>query len=236
MLDERVALLVLHVVRLLIRHGADRLEALLHVALAGEAVEREVRRVALDAGARLRLLRHAARLLLVEERERVAAAIAVVDREGVAGEDALEPRVALELLLGEAAVARAEAASAERRRRRQRRPFIGLVLARPVAAPHRRVERRLRHLGDAHERLPRLGLALEDVREEGEQHDRQAGGGRDAEREHDPGATRARRRVLVHGGFPFSGGRMRGDRVSRPNGPRARGSGGSRAPPRSRSR
>ena len=77
--------------------------------------------MALQARAGLLLLGHAARLLLVEERVGVAAPVAVVDGEGVAGEDAPEPRIPVELLLGRAGVAGAEAAPAVLRRRRQRR-------------------------------------------------------------------------------------------------------------------
>ena len=50
-LDQELALVVLHVVRLLVGHGVDLLEALRDVALADETVESQVRRVTLQAGA-----------------------------------------------------------------------------------------------------------------------------------------------------------------------------------------
>jgi hypothetical protein len=75
--------------------------------------------VALQARAGLLLLGHAARLLLIEECVRVAAPIAIIDGKGVAGEDAPEPRVAVDLLLRGAGVAGAEAAPAVLRRRGQ---------------------------------------------------------------------------------------------------------------------
>ena len=105
----------------LVRHAGDRSKPFCDVALADEAVQGEDRRVALQARAGLLLLGHAARLLLIEERVGVAAPVAVVDGKGVAGEDAPEPRVAVELLLRGAGVARAEAAPAVLGRRRQRR-------------------------------------------------------------------------------------------------------------------
>ena len=111
MLDEKLALVVLQVARLGVRHARHLLEALLDVALADEAVEGEVRRVALEARAGLLLLRHAPGLLLVEEHVDVPAPVAVVERERVAGEDALQPGLPVELLLGQPAVARAEPAA-----------------------------------------------------------------------------------------------------------------------------
>ncbi len=119
MLEQRLALVVRHAVRLFVRHAGHLLEALRDVTLADEAVQGEVRGVALDARARLLLLGHTARLLLIEERVRVAPAVAVVDGKGVAGEDASEPRLPVELLLRGSAVAGAEASAAVLRRGRQ---------------------------------------------------------------------------------------------------------------------
>ena len=74
---------------LLQRHGADRLEALHHVAAARLAVGRDDRGVAVQAGARLLELLDALGVVLVLEHEGVAAALAVVHAERIAGEDAL---------------------------------------------------------------------------------------------------------------------------------------------------
>ena len=169
MLDERLLFVVLHIARVAVRHPGDLLEALADVALAGEAIEREVGRVTLDARAGLLLLGHPPRRFLVEERVGVTAPVAVIERERVAREDALEPGIAAELLLGGPAVARPEPASTVFRRRRQRGLQIGVVLHRPVLAPHPRVERVLGHVDEPNERLPRFLLALEDVRQEREQ-------------------------------------------------------------------
>jgi hypothetical protein len=65
--------------------------------------------MALQARARLLLIGHAAGLLLIEERVSVAAAVAIVEGEGVPGEDAPEPLLSVELLLRRAGVARPEA-------------------------------------------------------------------------------------------------------------------------------
>src|SRR5215510_10075911 len=105
MLDEKLSLFVLRLARLPERHARDLLEPLLHVALADEPVEGEVRGVAVQAGPRLLALGHAPGLLLVEERVVMAAPVAVVEREGVTREDALEPGIALELLLGWSGIA-----------------------------------------------------------------------------------------------------------------------------------
>jgi len=112
MLDEGLALVVLHLSGVAVRHSRDLLEALLDVALPGEAIEREVGGVALDARPGLLLLGHPPRRFLVEQRVGVAAPIAIVEGERVPREDSLEPGIAAELLLGRPAVAGADAASA----------------------------------------------------------------------------------------------------------------------------
>src|SRR5262249_56975116 len=99
-LDERQPLVVLHVASRLIGHAGHDLESLHDVALAHEAIESEVRGVALNAGAWLPLLGHPPGLLLIEEGEGVATAVAGGGGEGVAGEDGLGPRLAVELLRG----------------------------------------------------------------------------------------------------------------------------------------
>ncbi len=79
-----------------VRHRPEHREALEHVARAEPAVGRDHGRVAVQAVAGLRTLGHALRLLLVGEHVGVAAPVAVVDRERVAGEQALEPRIAFD--------------------------------------------------------------------------------------------------------------------------------------------
>src|SRR5262249_40527000 len=64
---------------------------------------------------------------------------------------------------------RSETAPTVLRRRRQRRLQIRVVLKRPVLGPDFRVRGVLGHLDHPDEGLPRLLLALEDVREEREQ-------------------------------------------------------------------
>ena len=134
-LNQELALVVLRVPRLRVWHAGHLLEAGGDIALADEAIQGEVRRVALQARAGLLLLGHAARLLLVEEGVGVAAPIAIVDGKGVAGEDAPEPLLAVELLLRGAGVAGAEAAPAVLGRRGQRRLEVAVVLSGPVLAP-----------------------------------------------------------------------------------------------------
>src|SRR5262245_19001039 len=100
MLDEHLPLVVLHAPRLGVGHARDQLEPLLHVALAREAVEGKVGGVTLQTRAGLLPLGHPPRLLLMEERVGVTAAIPRVDGESIAGEDAPEPWLLVELLLG----------------------------------------------------------------------------------------------------------------------------------------
>src|SRR5262245_50132748 len=169
MLDEKLSLFVLRLARLPERHARDLLEPLLHVALADEPVEGEVRGVAVQAGPRLLALGHAPGLLLVEERVVMAAPVAVVEREGVTREDALEPGIALELLLGWSGIAPPDTSPPVLRRRRQRRLQVRVVLEGPVLGPDLRIRGVLGHLDHPDEGLPGLLLALEDVREEREQ-------------------------------------------------------------------
>jgi hypothetical protein len=79
-LDQELALVVLRVPRLRVWHAGYLLEAGGDIALADEAVQGEVRCVALQARAGLLLLGHAARLLLIEEGVGVTAPIAIVYR------------------------------------------------------------------------------------------------------------------------------------------------------------
>ena len=82
------------------------------VAVAEPAVGRDHRGVAVQARARLRALGDALGLLLVVEHVGVAAALAEVERERVAGEHALQPRVRLEPLTSRQRLAAAVAACA----------------------------------------------------------------------------------------------------------------------------
>src|SRR5262245_60500592 len=117
--------------------------------------------MALEARAGLLLFRHAPGLLLIEESVEVPAPVAVVQRERVAGEDSLEPGVPVELLLGRAAVARAQAPATVLGGRRERGPEVGVVLERPVLAPHLRVHGVLGHFDQPDEGLSGLLLPLE---------------------------------------------------------------------------
>src|SRR5206468_1295810 len=107
-LDERLPAIVLQIAGLAVGHGRDPLEPILDVALADEPIESEVRGVTLQARAGLLALCHAPGLFLIEQRVEVAAPVAVVERESVAREDPLEPRIAVELLRRWTAIARAE--------------------------------------------------------------------------------------------------------------------------------
>ena len=78
MLDERLPFVVLQLAGLAIRHSRDLLEALLDVSLPHEAIEGEVRGVALQAGSGLLPLGHAPGFFLVEEGIQVAAPVTVV--------------------------------------------------------------------------------------------------------------------------------------------------------------
>src|SRR5439155_22402871 len=155
-LDQRLALVVLHVPGFLVRHAGNQHEAFRHVTLAGEAVQRQVRGVTLQAGARLLPLRHPAGLLLVEEGVGVAAAVSIVDGERVTGEDPPEPRLLVELLLGEATIARAESPATVPGRRRKRRLEVSVVLERPVLSPYLWVRGLFAHLDQPDEGLPGL--------------------------------------------------------------------------------
>ena len=112
--------------------------------------------------------------LLVGEHERVAAAVAVVDREEVPGEDALQPRVALRLLRRQLALGGA-AGAAVLRARRLGGALVVVELARPVLAPLRRVGVVLGDLDELHVGVLRLALALADVHEQRGDADRHEG-------------------------------------------------------------
>ena len=156
-------------VRFAIRQLAERLEPLEHVAAAQSAIRRNHRGVALQAGAGLRPLGDALGLLLVLEHVRVAATVAIVDRERVAGEHARQPGKRRGFLC------RQRFRPAESRLRRLRGALVVVVLARPVHAPGRRVGRLLADLDQTDVRIARLLLALEDRRQQcGDQEHRQS--------------------------------------------------------------
>src|SRR5215467_6266228 len=194
MLDEDLPLLVLHGSRLGVGHARDQLEAFLHVALAREAVERKVGGVTLQTRPRLLPLGHPPRLLLVEERVGVTAAIPIVDRESIAGEDAPEPWLLVELLLSGPPVAGSRPPAPIHGRRRQRRLEVGVVFKGPVLPPRLRIRRLFRHLDHPDEGLTRLLLALEDVGKEGQEEDGESAHGREGEDDGQP-ASRARRSI-----------------------------------------
>src|SRR6185312_8229017 len=131
MLDEGLARPITHAASLLVRHAGHLLEPFGDVAVTGEAIERQVGRVAVQTGAGLLALGHPPGLLLVEERIEMAPAVTIVEREGVAGEDALEPRIAVELLGGGATVAGSRSAAAVLGGGGQRGLQIAVVLVGP---------------------------------------------------------------------------------------------------------
>src|SRR6185436_18920456 len=115
-------------------------------------------------------------------------AVTIVEREGVAGEDALEPRIAVELLGGGATVAGSRSAAAVLGGGGQRGLQIAVVLVGPVLRPHLRINRLLGDLGHPHEGLASFLLALEDVREQGEQQHGEPRHAQKAQRDHQPPA------------------------------------------------
>src|SRR6185369_4654856 len=116
---------------------------------------------------------------------------------GVAGEDAPEPGVAVDLLLRGAGVAGAEAAPAVLGRRGQGRLEVAVVLSGPVLAPDLRVHRVLGHLDQAHERLASLLLALEDVGQKGQEQDGETRHAQEAQ-DQPPGPRRCRPNAFTH--------------------------------------
>jgi hypothetical protein len=118
--------------------------------------------MAVQAGAGLRL-RDALGVLLVDQHVGVAAPVAVVERERVAEEHALEPRVALDLLLGQRLTA---AVPAEAGAGGLGGEVVAVELLRPVHAPQRRVGRVLGDLDHPEVGCLRLALALEDVHQQ----------------------------------------------------------------------
>jgi hypothetical protein len=155
--NQPLALGVFLVMGLLVGHGAGFDKPGLDVAAAEVAIKRQDRGVAVQAGAGLLHLVDALGLLLVREHVGVPALLAVVEAEGVAGEDALEARVSLELG-GRQPVAAAEFAALV-----VGGPQVAVVLAREVAAPDRRVHRVLGEVGEFEILFARLALALHDV-------------------------------------------------------------------------
>ena len=160
-----------------VAHLADLLEPLLDLLGLGRLrggflpelpVERHDRGVAVEAVARLLALglHVALRVLLVEQHERVAAAVAVVDREEVAREDPRQPRVPRGFL-GRHEAFRPAPASAVLRVCRLGGALVPVVLAGPVRAPLGRIDVVLRHLGEPDGGVPGLLLPLGDVDEQG---------------------------------------------------------------------
>src|SRR6478736_4022831 len=103
-------------------------------------------------------------MLLIVQHVGVPAAIAVVDRERIAQEDALQPRIALDLFFrhGLAALVAAEA-----RLGGERRALVAVVLRGPVLPPLGRIRIVFTDLDHAHVRTALLGFALEDIGEQG---------------------------------------------------------------------
>ena len=139
----------------LVEHGADLLIALLvglvqtlhRIAVPELAIQRHDRGVAVQTGARLRF-REALRRLLILQHVGVAASVSVVDGERVAEEHALEPGIALDLLLWHGLV---PAMPAEACFRRPGRALVAVVLGGPVLAPDGRIGRVVIDLDHPHE-------------------------------------------------------------------------------------
>ena len=130
--------------------------------------------------ARARLLRHllALGVDLVLEHVGVAALLAEVLAERVAGPDRLQPRILVQPRLRHhrpridgGRRPRHRFAAAEARPHLIDGPAIAVVLRGEVAAPHRRVDRLVVQLDDAEERVPRFLLVLEDRDEDADDGD-----------------------------------------------------------------
>ena len=89
---------VQHLVEFLVRELVARLEALLRVPVAQLPLHRHDGGVAMHARTRLRL-GLTLRLFLVRKHVGMAAAVAVIDREGIAEEHFFQPRITLYLLV-----------------------------------------------------------------------------------------------------------------------------------------
>src|SRR4051794_25772989 len=120
-------------VRLAVRQLRHRLEALEDIAAAEATVGRNDGRVALDARAGLLALRYPPGLLLVLQHVGVAAAITVVDGEGVSREEPGKPGIDGRFLWGQR-LRSAEACLAD-----FGRALVVIVLTGPVDSPGRRV-------------------------------------------------------------------------------------------------
>ena len=89
--NQLISFFVGNVVGLLIRHGADFLKAFHDIAFADVAIGWNDRTVAVEAGAGLGFFRHPLGVFLIEKHVGVAAAVAIVDGKGIAGEHARQP-------------------------------------------------------------------------------------------------------------------------------------------------
>jgi hypothetical protein len=100
------------------------------------------------------LLLDALGVILVVQHVGMAAGLAVVEREGIAGPHGSEPRIGIEFLLGNgiaAAVARPLIIHSA---------HVAVVLSRPVLPPDGRVDRVFAHFDHALKRHARFALAL----------------------------------------------------------------------------
>ncbi len=162
--------------RFLERHGADGFKTFLDVAVAGFAPDLGHGGVAMQARSGLGLFLGALGLVLVLERIGVAAFLAIVEGEGVAGENGFETRVLVQF--GErfrAAVSRAGLGSGDRGELKT------VVLAREVLAPFGWFERVLGEVRDGNVVQPRFLLAGKDVdQQQRDEHRGQRGDGGDS--------------------------------------------------------
>ncbi len=203
---------------LAVRPRAELFEAAdhgLHVELRGEcsivmraaerlapdlAVEHVRRSVAMQTGARLRLLRDALGDPLIVQHVRMAPRLAVIEAERVPRIQAPKPRMLIELRFGQRAAAPVEAIA--------RGLLVRLVVVRKVGAPRPRIRAELVDLGQPEVRRARFLLALQHAHE----HPRYEADGDRARDEHEHSARGAPRTLDSRRGERtpgFSGGHGR---------------------------
>jgi hypothetical protein len=183
-------------------HVVDGVEALPHVAVAHLPVRHHHRGVAVQARAGLLHDLLPLGVGLVEEHVRVAALLAEVLGERVARPHDLQARVFLEPRLGHDRAGirlrrrvRDGLAAAEARAHLVDGAHVAVELHREVLSPLHGIDRVLVQRHDAVERVPGLGLALEDVHQQRGQAD---GNGR-----RDDGGQREEHRHALPGRFRF---------------------------------
>src|SRR6202142_323909 len=172
--------------RLRKRHGGDGLETLHDVTPARLAVCRQNRAVALQAATGLRPLSRTARVVLIDERPGVPAGLVVFERESESGENALQPRVALQVGERDASAVLSSLHLAV--------ALEAVELPRKVAAPDSGVHR---VFGDRDHRDVRLAPLPLPILYVHEHHGDQEGSGRDRTAQKNIGPARRSHRSLL---------------------------------------